>query len=170
MLEMKALTKFQTKCLWGDPTRMDCRLVTRRKKNFLLGNKHLKFLGPPTLVTPNIQAVSDSLCHLVSQCLIRDFIFTDKLKQLQTYSTVLFSVSHLIEGLFIKPLITYKEDTNTFFSLLSYNWHITDVFMTHELFIHLDSIQVVFLCSLPSLQHISPVLFIKLFVLMWQEH
>lgn len=133
MLEMKALTKFQTKCLWGDPTVMDCRLVTRRKKKFLLGNKHLKFLGPPTLVTPNIQSVSDSLCHLVSQCLIRDFIFTDKLKQLQTYhSTVLFSVSHLIEGLFIKPLITYKEDTNTFFpfylitdTLLMSLWHMS---------------------------------------------
>lgn len=121
--------RFQTKCLLP--------IGNSQEKESLLGNKQ-RFLGPPTFVCPvHIQSVSDSRCHLVSQPLIRD-----KPKQLHTYySTVLFSVSHSFQGF----LITYKEDANIL-SLLSYNWHTTDVFMTHELFIHLDNIQVARLC------------------------
>lgn len=48
-------------------------------------------------------------------------ISTDNLKHLQTdHFSVLFSMSHLLEGLFIKPLIMDKQDKNTF-ALLSFD-------------------------------------------------
>lgn len=49
-------------------------------------------------------------------------------------------------------------------TLLSFIWHIADVSMTHELFIHRDSIQVVFPASLPSSQHTPPLSFLSIII------
>lgn len=107
--------------------------------------------------TLSFWSVADSLKSLVFQSLIRDkgrFPLCKHKTNWNNYRLIIavskFSVSHLLDVLFIKSLITDKQD-KICFALLSLNWRITDVFMTHELFIHLDSIQVVCLClsSLP---------------------
>lgn len=103
--------------------------------------------------TLSFWSVADSLKSLVFQSLIRDkgrFPLCKHKTNWNNYRLIIamskFSVSHLLDVLFIKSLIMDKQD-KICFALLSLNWRITDVFMTHELFIHLDSIQVV--CLFP---------------------
>lgn len=126
-----------------------------------------------TLVTLNFWSVCDSLRSLVFWSLIRDKGRFASYKHWQTETITDVSFQRLVFlcltylRVFSLSLWLWTNRTKIHFALLSYNWHITEVFMTHEWFIHLD--QVVCLCLSSLLSGFPSCSFanIKLFKLLF---